>query len=477
MLLFVWACAALSLAAVRVPFDDEWFSIELAFDATAPQLWAALSQDVHPPWLPLLDRALAALGPEPLWLQGARVLVSAAAIALGSLALARELAVPRALFVLAAAHPLVLFYAGAARWYPLLWLAQALRALALWHVRPAGVASGALFVSGSVLGSLASYLDPLFVAHDAVWLALRSARERRRWLPAAGIALIAGAALLALRAASPLHGSVHDGLVLSLPQWQWRTLAVFYGLGLTGEAALPWPWAALGLACVLACGWAVLLALRARSTRPATLFLLSHAACWLVACGFGVDHPRYALLLWSVLPCLWLRWLLSAATSSRVQRAVAGCALIHLVLALGLVFTGRGFFKADLNRLDAADCAPLTAASGARAVLVTYARLEQLVRNQCASSLPLVRVPSIRIRPEALAQLEALSSSGSLWLLSVNTEASYARTAARLREQLTARCSLQSSTDFGRIPHPGLSARRSTDYRRFKLEHFACGRQ
>ena len=30
------------------------------------------------------------------------------------------------------------------------------------------------------------------------------------------------------------------------------------------------------------------------------------------------------------------------------------------------------------------------------------------------------------------------------------------------------------AVDFGRIPHPGLSARRSASYRRFKLEQFAC---
>ena len=118
-ILAAWAALALALAVLRVPFDDEQFSIELAFQATRSQLWAALQNDVHPPWLALLDRALAQLGPAALWLQAARVLFGAAALALASHALAQPLGLPRGRFVLAAAHPIVLFYTGAARWYPL----------------------------------------------------------------------------------------------------------------------------------------------------------------------------------------------------------------------------------------------------------------------------------------------------------------------------------------------------------------------
>jgi hypothetical protein len=478
--LVLWGCAALALAAWRVPYDDEWFSIELAFDATPTQLWAALEGDVHPPWLALLDRGLSQLGQHVLLLQAARVLFSVTAVAIVSRCLARPLGVPRSLFVLAAAHPLVLFYAGAARWYPLLWLAHALRLAALWHARPAGRTGASLFIGGSVLGSLASYLDPLFVLHDALWLGLRSLRgvpvQRTAWPRMALIALAAGGGIVLVRFASPLRAPLHVALHLWQPQWHWREVAAWGLLGLSGEAAFPGFWLALGLGCLGAAAWGAWRALRDEKARPVGLWLLSYAACWLLACGFGIDHPRYSLMLWSIVPVLWLRWLLP--TAARTERVLAAVALLHLGLGLGLVVSGRGFFKADLNELEADDCSQLTAAGDVRAVFVTYARIAQLARRRCESTLPFSRVPSIRIVPDETAQLAPLravmQSPGNFWLLTVQSEVSYARTAERLHHLLTTRCREQGSRAFSQIPHPGLSAQRGATYRRFRLEQFAC---
>ena len=473
--LVLWGCAALALAAWRVPFDDEWFSIELAFNATPAQLWAALEGDVHPPWLALLDRGLAQLGQHALLLQAARVIFSAAALALVSRSLAQPLGVSRSLFVWAAAHPLVLFYAGSARWYPLLWLAHALRLAALWHPRPAERTSASLFIGGSVLGSIASYLDPLFVLHDLAWLAARSNRSTRLRVGAIGVAAVG--CMVLLRFASPLHAPFHQALHVWQPQWHLRDVLAWGALGLAGETAFPGVWVGLALTCAVAAAWGVVRALRDSSARPAGLWLMSYALCWLLACGFGVDHARYSLLLWSLVPVFWLRCALPTA-AGRTDRVIAAAALLHLGLGLGLVLAGRGFFKADLNELRSEECAPLTAASDVRAVFVTYARAAELARRRCGSSLPFRRVPSIRIVPEETEQLSALSqlthTPGSFWLLTVQSQVSYARTAQRIHDWLSARCRLLGQQAFGRIPHPALSVHHAPEDRRFALEKFDC---
>ena len=476
MSLVLWGCAALALAAWRIPFDDEWFSIELAFDATQAQLWAALEADVHPPWLALMDRGIAQLAEHVLLLQAARVVFSVGALAIVSRTLARPLGVSRGLLVCAALHPLVLFYAGAARWYPLLWLAHALRLAAIWHVRPSGRSSASLFVGGSVLGSMASYLDPLFVLHDAIWMALRSARAA--WPRLALIVFAAVGGMLLMRFASPLRAPLHVALHVWEPQWHLREVAAWGLLGLSGETAFPGMWVGLALGCVCAAAWGLGRTLREQSVRPIGLWLISYVACWLLACGFGVDHPRYSLMLWSIVPVLWLRCALP--TAARLERVIAAAALLHLGLGLGLVLSGRGFFKADLNELHGEDCAPLTAAADVRAVFVTYARIEQLARRRCGSTLPFRRLPSIRIVPDDAAQLASvrdalrLPDAGSLWLLSVESQVSYARTAERVHQLLGARCQLQGQRAFAHIPHPGLSAQRAARYRRFRLEQFVC---
>ena len=466
--LAVWACAAFALAWTRVPFDDEWLSIELAFEATPQQFWFALEHDMHPPWVALIDRALG----QPALAQVLRIGLSALAIVCMARGPAQALGVPRTLLPWAALQPIVLFYAGALRWYPYLWLAQALRASALWQPR-AERANGLLFILGAWLGGLASYVDVLFLVHDAAWW-LAHARAERRLRAAIGVLLIAGLGLVGLRWLSPLRADVHAAAWVP-PAFELRDAAQWLGLGLAGETALPWPWWLAGGACVFAATWAVARSLHEPATRAASAWIITSAATWLVATGYGVWHPRYSLLLWALLPALVAaRW----SGAGRAARAVIILAAAHLALGLVLSGLGRGFFKADLNTRDPGDCAPLTAAGAPRAIVVSYGRLQRLFRD-CRPDVPVLRVRSRLMVTDAAEQLAAVqplfATPGEIWLLTNRVDSSFGDTDLQLRAAaLAQRCQSQETRAFGSIPHPGLRASRPHDYRRFQLERFLC---
>lgn len=467
--LALWACAAFTLAWTRVPFDDEWLSIELAFESTPAQFWFALEHDMHPPWVALVDRALG----QPELAQALRIALSALAIGFMARGPAQALAVPRTLLPWAALQPIVLFYAGALRWYPYLWLAQALRASAIWQPRAAR-ANALLFMLGAWLGGLASYVDVLFVVHDAAWWLAR-ARAERRLRSGLVVVAIAGLGMLALRYLSPLQRDVHGAFWLGPPALEVRDAAQWLGLGLAGETALPWPWWIAGGACVLAAAWALARSLREPATRAASAWIVTSGLTWLVACGYGVWHPRYSLLLWALLPALAAaRWV----DAGRVARAVLALAAAHLAVGLALSSAGRGFFKADLNTRDAEDCAPLTAAGSPKAIVFSYGRLEHLFRD-CRPDLPMVRVRSrllVPKVPEQLAAMEPLwASAGEIWLLTSRVESSFGDTDLQLRAAALARgCQSLGTRAFGRIPHPGWTPSRAHGYRRFQLERFFC---
>ena len=231
-----WGAAALLFAALRTPYDDEWFSLGLAGQRDAARFWATLAADVHPPWVALLDRALlAATGAR--WLVNlARVLASAGALWITANLVRRQLGLARVYVWLAALHPIVFMYAGAARWYPFLFLAHALRALSIWGMAPGRARSGAVFVAGSALGMGAGYVEPPFVLLYFVWLHLRSAGQPHARRNLGLIALLSLAALIGLRFASPIaaaHASlayVHFYPVLS-------QVVTWLVLGIAGEAS------------------------------------------------------------------------------------------------------------------------------------------------------------------------------------------------------------------------------------------------
>jgi hypothetical protein len=476
--LFGWSCAALLLALLRVPYDDEWYSIELASRATSDaRFWQALQGDMHPPWCALLDRWLAQLtAATPSWrslalaLQLPRIAASALAIAIVAAALSKPLRLPRWAFVLAALHPIVLFYAGAARWYPFLLLAHALRAYALW--RPERRALGRLaFVLGAALGSLAGYLDGLFLVHDVLWLWAR--RDRAARAPVV-TTLAAGACLLVARALSPLHGGFHalrwpDGRFAPMALLQWL------GLGVAGEAGLAWPWVLTALAAAISCGWAYLAALRDPDARTPALWAASYAALWAVGSFFGVFHPRYSLLLWLVLAAFATRLVLRGSFAARLACTLGAA---HMLLVLGLVFTGRGFFKADLNTLSADDCRVVDAARGAPLVVATYPRLAALAESRCGLHEELLTVPSVWLTLDEHEQLqglrERLRDASALWLLSTHFRSSLTLTEARVQALLAERCAPDPPRSFGAAPHPWLRPERGPGFRRYQLQRWTC---
>jgi hypothetical protein len=473
-LILLWSLAALALARSRVPYDDEWFSIELAFDTTPGQFWFALDDDVHPPWLALLDRSIGTLWSQPIALQGLRIAASALAIALVARALSKPMQLPGWAFVLAACHPIVLFYAGSARWYPCLFLAHALRLFAIWSERPLSRAGA--FLAGALLGPVAGYLDVLFLAHDGAWFARRARRSGAAWIPLGALAFAAvGCALLPLLA-SPLHGRAH-ALALRWPHWDPTGVAIWAGLGLAGETALPWPLLLLGLACGFSSAWALASALFARDSRSRELaaFILSYAAVWLLACGFGVWHPRYSLLLWLLcLALVWSQW----SRAGRVVGSLNALSALHLFAALALAVAGFGFLKSDLNRMMESDCQQLRAAETASVLIVPYRRLAQLGKRQCHLHAPLLTIPSIRVTRTEAEQLSglrrALEQPGDYWLLALDTDSTLAVTQDRVRGVLQERCSAEAAKRFGQIPHPGLTPQRTSAYRRFSLQRFRC---
>jgi hypothetical protein len=477
-LLLGWSCAALLVALLRVPYDDEWYSIELASRATAsPRFWQALQSDMHPPWVALFDRSLAQLtAAAPSWrtlalaLQVPRIAASALAIACLAAALDKPLRLPRWSFVLAALHPIVLFYAGSARWYPFLLLAHALRAYALW--RPERVVAGRLaFVCGAALGSLTSYLDAPFLVHDALWLWFR--RERGRRAPVLSM-LAAGACVVAARAASALQGGYH---ALRWPDARFDplTIAQWLGLGVVGEAGLPWPWLLTGLVAAMSCGVAYLAALRDHAARTPALWVASYGTLWAMACSFGVFHPRYSLLLWIVLAALATRL---AHRGRPAARALSALGAAHMLLVLALVVNGHGFYKADLNTLSAADCRVVDAAQGAPLAIAPYPRLAALVESRCNLRAELLTVPSLWMTLDENEQLrqvrERLRDVSTVWLLSTHFESSIALTESRVRELLAQRCVPEPPRAFGKPGHHELRPDRPSDFRRYELQRWTC---
>ena len=473
--LLLWSCAALALAASRVPYDDEWFSLDLAFRANRAQFWDALAHDVHPPWVALIDRAVAQVCSAPIALQSVRVAVSLLAIAILARALSSRLGVPRWAFALAAAHPLLLFYSGAVRWYPFLLLAHALRAYAIWHadvLRPSGSAA---FAVGGALGSMASYVDPLFLAHDCGWLIARTAREKTARLRAGLTVSVAVAAALALRLASPLQSGFHRTLWSVRPRWDPSAPVRWAAMGIAGETALPWPLLVSGAACVVATGWAFVATLRARQTRVPASWLGLYAVCWLVVCCFGAWQPRYSPMLWLIATVLVVRL---ALRGPRAARIVCTLGAAHLAIGLTLAATGRGSFKADLNGLSEGDCAVLAAADRAPLLVVPYARLAVLAREQCAIRAPILTLPSVRVvraEEEQLSELRAqLPRVPEAWVLSLRTDSSIRVTESRVRALLTTRCRPDPARLFGTYPHRELRQGARASEARHMLQRWSC---
>jgi hypothetical protein len=472
----LWTLVAAALALGRIPFDVEWFSIELTLRADSEHFWNALQRDLHPPFTAMLDRALGRLWPgaEPLHLL--RVAESALALWLLAPVVHRLGDTPRWWAVACAFHPIVLFYAGAVRWYPLLLLAHAVRARAIHHDAPTSPRAGLLFVGGTALGSAAGYVDPLFVAHDLVWLGHRA---RERALPLHGLAPAAAgsiAVIAALHLASPLHGGTHALLPAHLLRWDLQATAAWALLGVAGETALPWPLTLTGVLALIACPWGLIRSWRDPQTRTMATWTLTYGLAWLAACQFGVSHPRYSLMLWLlVATALWP--LLRAEGAGRVM-AVA--ALAHLALGVALVVMQRGFFRADLNGIAAPVCVEMAELRDADLVIVPHPRLAMQIRDACELDLPVTQVPLVRIWNDAQQQLAGIAprlrAARVVWMLQVTSTSSLAITRERIRRRLTRRCTRTRWQAFGAAPHADLKRTLSgtTARHRFAKERWDC---
>ncbi len=463
----LWVVAASAFTWLRIPYDDEWFSIELALSTEVGKFWLALQNDVHPPWLALLDRGLGQLLPSRFLLHAIRIACTAFALVLLAPVLERFWAMPRWGTCVVAFHPILFMYGGALRWYPVLLLAHALRAHTVWREDALRLRSGLTFVSGSLLGSLAGYLDPLFVAHDLLWLAVRGRQQnsgsgrwqggwQAKWL---AVAVASVAAIALVHMASPLSGRGGHGVELQtlyltgLAHWDWAHTVVWAGLGLTGEAALPLPLALSGLLVPVAAAWGLWRLCREPVSRGLVLWVGSYGLCWFLASRLGVWHPRYSLGLW----LLALSALVPLFRSSGGVRWLAGAATAHLALAFVLTVGGRGFFKADLNEIGQAECTAVEEVRGADLVVVPYARLHALIERHCGPLRGALRVPSVRMsrsETEQLAELDRhLPSAREVWMLHVNARSSLSITRERIRRHLAARCRRKGRRLFGEVPH------------------------
>jgi hypothetical protein len=470
-----WATAALLFASLRTPFDDEWYSLGLAGQRDAARFWAALAADIHPPWVALLDRAVLA-GAGARWLVNlTRVLASAGAMWIAANLVRRQLGFARVYVWLAALHPIVFMYAGTARWYPFLFLAHALRALSIWGARPGRARSGALFVTGSALGMAASYVEPPFVLLDLVWLHLRSAGQPHARRNLGWIALLSLAALVGLRLASPI-GAAHASLGYGQFHPVLSRMVTWLVLGIAGEAALPWPFPLLGLAVAAAATLGFATVVRRKDSRPYALFIASNAVVWLCVAPFGIWHPRYSLEVW-----LALTLMVGVALTCRSRwRVLAWLASAQLLTALTLTLLGRGFYKADLNRLDSASCSVVRDAGAQDLIVAPYPGLAESIARTCAPPAPITAVDSIRIVPDADAQLaplrQRLHAVRRVFLLTVNVTSSLTETENRVRDLLRRLCVRSGAIPFGATPHYTLKHLWKPDAQpyRFQRETWQC---
>lgn len=442
--LFAWS---------RVPYDDEWFSLTLARDTTWPQFWASLAHDVHPPYVALADRLVMGLGGV-----AAVTALHLAATSAGLLLLCRagvRLGLSQWAVWLAAFHPVLFFYAGAARWYPFAFLADALRRWALADAvsQPCLSKRSALAFAGGVgLGALAGFAQLLVITLDAVvWLALWYRRKR----VASALRLLALSIIvpgLSILAWSPAWRLLLHSVRAGGHSPAAGSLATLL-LGLIGEAQFFPPWTLLAALSVPGLVVVAVRAFRDPSRRVFALGLLFSGLGWGAAIPLGVWHPRYALVLWWAEAALVLDTLVQiyndrARVRAWSKRVADGLVLVTATwLAIGLCLTigQRNFVKADLNLLSSEVCGPLASAD---LIVAPYPRLQPLLSKACPSSKPIVTMGSRRHFGREQAQrpvVEALFGAASVHLLEVRVDGSSIATAQReARALLDARCRRES---------------------------------
>ena len=360
---------------------------------------------------------------------------------------------------LAAFHPIVFLYGGAVRWYAFAFLADALRAWALWGPDPRGKKARGAFVAGALLGAMSGYGELVLVAIDTGWL-LVSARSARDLSTRALLAFAAGALALATIALSPLEG--HASLVLfaltsaRAPRGSLAPFITWASLGPLGEALLPAPWTALAALAIPGLALAGRKALGVSGARPFALWIASASCGWCFLTSRGVVHPRYSLEVW-YLGTASLGLLLAGSGASRLAARIT---VAYLVMALVLTVDQRSFPMADMNRMASADCAALIAVPPPSLVVTSYARTRDELERTCHSHASVVSAAFIRHYQDAASGTElepirlALHGEQAVDFVHVNVRGtSLATTNQHMHDLLAARCTLVSTTTAGLAPH------------------------
>jgi hypothetical protein len=431
-ILAVWVVAASLFACWRIPFNDEWYSITLARDASWPEFKASLAADLHPPWLALLDRAVVAVCPDRRLLSLPRLAASLAAIVfLRRVVLQQWPRVGLTVATLAAFHPILFMYAGAVRWYPFAFLADAIRAWALWGTSNRRAARFAFF-AGAVLGVTSGYAEGLLAAVDAAWLMSRE-RDRR----AVATVAAAGAAALVIVLATPFV----PGWPLPGPSGKpfLRSLVTWGALGPLGSVIVPWPYTPVVLLALPGLAWGLARAGKDLRARPFFLWIVTVAASWAALAGH-IEHPRYTLALWYLMTCA-----IGLVRGSRVAEAARVATGSYLGLALWLTIRQHDFAFKDDSEMAASDCA-LLVPTEPTVVVTSYLRTAEQLQRVCnVHDVASARNARIYAPLTDLLPVRAALRAGPVTFVHINAPGSpIDSTNERLRDMLAERCKLEN---------------------------------
>lgn len=377
---------------------DEAFTVDLVQRPLGSMLSGVASTESTPP----LFYLLAWLWEKPFGhgeagLRSLSALIGTATVPVAWAAARELLASERAGLIaaaLVAVNPFFVWYSQEARSYALLVLMAALSVLLLGRaLRDRSLRSYALWALVAALALCTHYFAAFLLVPEALWL-LWVVRARVAW-ETVGFVALAGAALAPLA----LHQRA-EGHTTFIAELSLRSRVVDLPKKLvTGELGTPTP--LIGpLAGLIAAAAIVYLLVRARR-RPPVPMLVAFAAAGalvpLVLALVGADYLLPRNLIAVYVPIV----LLVAAGLARmpVWIGVAGAAVLCAVaIVVNVEVTRDDNLQRDDWRGAAAALGPATAATGARAVVVTPDFAKKPLRLYAAGTLPLMPAAGAFVR-------------------------------------------------------------------------------
>ena len=469
----IWVCCATAYAFVRAPYDDEWYALTVARAHYDARWVSTLGGDIHPPWVALGDRLLGTSTHAAQLLALERVVASLVAVVVLSLVVSRRYRLSETISPLAAFHPIVFMYGASVRWYPFLFLAQALRVYGIWGIGSRRARYFAV-LSGGVLGPLVTYADIAFTGNDAIWFLLRE-RRRGGYYRALGVVVGVvglGAALFVL---SPLYAQHRTIAFEAFSSLRVRGVVTWFATGLVGESFLPGAFAVVAL--VAPAGFFVgvrLLFTRAR-TRMMAYWFATTVTIWAVLALRGTLQPRSRLLVW---------FLLTASVWAVVRRAkwqdfAARLTLGYLAIALLLTVSQQYSVKGDLDEIPTGLC---DAVRGQAEVIAPYPKTAWEIEKSCQPPQKLVSVPwQVHYGLEAGDELSgiraAVAEAKDVSLVEVPARAgSLKPTNAAVKGAIEERCTQSTVEFFGEDPHYRIkhAFEPSVTPWRFELTRYTC---